>query len=57
MKESRELIDEDTRWWNVPLVNEIFNEDGAQKNMQYGDQPLCTNRSINLERCVNIKNL
>lgn len=26
----KELIDEGTRWWNMPLVMEIFNEEEAK---------------------------
>jgi hypothetical protein len=26
-----ELIDKDTRWWNVPLVKEIFNAYKAER--------------------------
>lgn len=27
----KELIDEDTRWWNVPLIMEIFSAEEAEK--------------------------
>jgi hypothetical protein len=27
----RQLIDEDSRWWNTPLIQEIFNPDEAAK--------------------------
>jgi hypothetical protein len=27
----KDLIGEDTRWWNVPLVKEIFMEDEAER--------------------------
>lgn len=43
------LIDTDTRWWNISLVEEIFNVE-AKKNLWNGHLPKFTSRSISLGR-------